>query len=108
MNEVNKPHIKLLMTCEAFNTMFTMFEFFIASETQAGETFFSRTSAKFMNQFVQYGNFAVKKNERDSLFVIYLYESEVVKIMRLYNKYIGVHQNPAKNYFAEFSHRKTQ
>ena len=104
----SKPHIKLMVTRDMFNTMLMMFEFFIASETQAGETFYSITSAKFMSQFVKYGNFNVKKNESDSLFVIYLYESEVVKIMRLYNKYISVHQQPYKNYFAEFNQTKTQ
>jgi hypothetical protein len=107
MSESKKPHIKLMVTRDMFNTMLMMFEFFIASEAQAGETFYSITSAKFMSQFVKYGNFNVKKNESDSLFVIYLYESEVVKIMRLYNKYISVHQQPYKNYFAEFKQKKS-
>jgi len=98
----NRPKIKLFLTRNAFNTFFSMLTFYVASEAQAGETFYSYTSAKLMNQFVKYGNFIEKKNEDDSLFLIYLYENEVMKIMKMYNKYISVHQNLSRDYFSDF------
>ena len=82
-----------------------MFTFFVASESQAGETFYSLTSAKFMNQFVRFGRFIEKKSEDDNLFIIYLYENEFMKLIKLYNKYISVHQKPTENYFARFIKR---
>jgi hypothetical protein len=106
VTESKKPHIKLLLSKDRFNTLFNMLTFFVASEAQAGETFYSFTSAKLMNQFVKYGNFVEKKNESDNLFIIYLYETEVMKITKLYNKYIGVHQKPGKDYYRQFSKSK--
>jgi hypothetical protein len=85
-----------------------MLTFYIASEAQAGETFFSSNAKKMADQFVNYGNFIAKKNESSNLFIIRLYESEIITIMRMYNKYICVHQKPAKNYFNEYIRKKSQ
>jgi len=106
MNESKKPNIKVLISREAFNTLFSMLEFFVASEAQAGETFYSSNAAKLMNQFIRYGNFVEKKSDTDSLFIIYLYETEILKIMKMYNKYISVHQQPCKDYFVEMKRNK--
>jgi hypothetical protein len=106
MKPSKKPHIKFILTRDSFNTFFAMLTFYVASEAQAGETFYSYTAAKLMNQFVKFGNFNESKTESDSMFLIYLYENEVMKIMRMYNKYISVHQPPCKDYFAEFMKKK--
>ena len=108
MSNSNKPKIKLLLTFDSFNTLFEIFAFYVKSEAQAGETFYSINAEKFMSQFAQYGNFIEKKNEKDSLFLIYLFEVEVVRIMKMYNKYIGIHQSPNRNYFAEYKKSKTK
>jgi hypothetical protein len=109
MREIEKPKIRLILSQDSFNTLFTMFTFYVASEAQAGETFYSYNAAKLMNQFVKYGNFQLskhEKNESDNLYLIFLYEKEVMKIMKMYNKYISVHQKPSKNYYAEFKRDK--
>jgi hypothetical protein len=104
MNRAPKPQLKLFLTRDAFNTFYSILTFFVASEAQAGETYYSRTAAKMMSQFVNFGSFIEKKN--NDMFLIYLYESEVMKIARMYNKYISVHQNPCKDYFTEFKNEK--
>lgn len=103
---MNKPPIKMFFSKEAFNTFYSMLTFYVASQAQAGETFYSRTAAKMMSQFVNYGNFIAKRNEKDDAFIIHLYESEVMKIIKMYNKYISVHQQPNKDYFADFMANK--
>jgi len=102
MSKNPKPQIKLFLTKDAFNTFFTMLTFFVASEAQAGETFYSYNSKKMMNQFVNYGSFVEKKDESDNLFIILLYENELIKIMQMYGKYVCVHQKPNKDYYTEF------
>jgi hypothetical protein len=102
MSKNKKPQLKFFLSKDAFNTFFAMLTFYVASEAQAGETFYSRSAAVFINQFVNYGNFIEKRNDRDDLFMIYLYENEIMRIMRMYNKYISVHQSPSKDYYTEF------
>ena len=106
MNKKQKPQLKLFLSKDAFNTFISMLNFYIASEAQAGKTFYSQAAAKFMNQFINYGNFIQKKNEADDIFMIYLYEIEVMKIMRMYNKYISIHQSPGRDFFAEYKQNK--
>jgi len=109
MYKNQKPPLKLFLSKEAFNIFFSMLTFYVASEAQAGETFYSTTAAKLINQFERYGNFVEKRHNRDELFFIYLYENEVMVIMRMYNKYICLHQSPSKDYYAEFArNKKTQ
>jgi len=104
--EPKKPHIKLMITRNMFNTLFMMFEFFVASEAQAGETFYSVNANKFMNQFVRFGNFIEKKHESDCLFLIYLYENEVMQMMKMWGKYVCVHQPPYKDFYADCKIKK--
>jgi len=101
MKQTSKPPIRLFMSREAFNTFWMMMRFYVASETQAGKTFYSELAAKFMQQFVRFGNFIEKKNHTDDLFMICLYEGEILKIARMYNKYIAVHTQPTHDFFSE-------
>ena len=96
-----KPPIRLFMSREAFNTFWAMLRFYVASETQAGKTFYSELANKFMQQFVRYGNFVEKKNRDDDLFMICLYEGEILKIARMYNKYIALHTQEPHDFFTE-------
>jgi len=101
MKQTSKPPIRLFLTREAFNTLWSMLRFYVASETQAGKTFYSELATKFMQQFVRFGNFVEKKTPEDDIFMILLYDSEVMKLMRLYNKYITVHTQPPHDFFSE-------
>ena len=102
MHNNPKPPIRLFMSREAFNTFWVMLRFYVASETQAGKTFYSELADKFMKQFVRFGNFIEKKTPDDDIFMICLYEGEVMKIARMYNKYIAVHTQPPQDFFSEF------
>ena len=103
-----KPHIKFILTKDMFNIFFSMLTFYVASEAQAGETFYSYTAARLMNQFVRFGNFNERKNEGDSTFIIYLYETEVMKIVKMYAKYVSLHQSPTRDFYNEFKKGKVK
>jgi len=102
-----KPTIRLMMSEKTYNSFFTMLEFFAATEKSSGETFYSVFSKKVMTNFVNHGVFIQKKHEDDNLFSIYIYESQAMKLIQLFLKYIHVRENPYQNYYAKHIKNKS-
>ena len=108
MNEKtnSKPKIRLMMSEKTYNSFFTMLEFFIATEKSSGETFYSLFSKKVKANFVKYGVFIQKRHEDDSMFSIYIYESQAMKLIQLFLKYINVREKPYENFYKLHSQSK--
>jgi len=100
----NKPDTELYLQHELFNSMITALDYFIASESENGETVYSQQATRLKAKILTHGRaFDYEGNANAS---IYFYGVEPAVIMKLLTIYInrGEEEQP-KDYFAELKKR---
>jgi hypothetical protein len=101
-----KPNKKIVLSPALFNSLYTMLQFFIASEKEAGETVYSKTATKLKEQIGRYGRFIEKENAENNMFIIYYFDKEVVQFMKLFVMYTNLRENPSADYFTRICTNK--
>ena len=82
----NKPIMRITLSQEYFNALFTMFDFYKASENHHGVTYQSKYSQTLENKIKRYGYF-VKTEDGDG-YQIHFFENEMVQFMNIFVNYI--------------------
>ena len=98
-SQMQKPDIKIMLTRELFNSLFTMFAYFKSTEAAVGENYYSRCSAKLEAKIARYARFS--KSDSGESAVVYFFTNEITQLTDLYTKYISLREEPDCDYFAE-------
>ena len=98
MNKSNKPDIKITLTRELFNSLFTMFAYFKSTESTVGENYYSRSSAKLEVKIARYARFF--KSDLGESAVVYFFTNEITQLTDLYTKYISLREEPDGDYYS--------
>jgi len=80
MKKETKP-IRLFLARETFNTLMSVFEFFINSESIIGKTYFSEYSEQLKNTFLKFCK-AIENKDGD-MASIFLYEAETAVLIKI-------------------------
>jgi hypothetical protein len=101
MYKNNKPDKKLTLTPSLFNSLYSMLIFFVATESRAGETEFSKNAVRLKAQIERYGKFIESENPENSRFVIHYFDKEVVQLLKLFNMYSLIREVSSANHFEQ-------
>jgi hypothetical protein len=94
-----KPDIKIMLTRELFNSLFTMFAYFKSTEAAVGENYYSRCSVKLEAKIVRYARFF--KSESGETAVVYFFTNEIMQLTDLYTKYISLREEADGDYYGQ-------
>jgi hypothetical protein len=92
MKNNNKPNIKITLTRELLDSLFTMLTYFEASEKDIGETYYSRNSIKLKLKILKHGKFS--KSDSGENVVVYFFASEIIQLTDIFIKYINLRDTP--------------
>ena len=103
----NKPDTELFLQAELFNSLITSLDYFIATESEIGETVSSQQATRLKAKILTYSRAFDYAN--DSHASIYFYGVEPAVIIKLLTIYInrGEEINP-KDYFSELKKRRSK
>ena len=100
-SQTQKPDIKVTLTRELFNSLFTMFAYFKSTEAAVGENYYSRCSVKLEAKIARYARFF--KSESGESAVVYFFTNEITQLTDLYTKYISLREEPDCDYYGQYS-----
>lgn len=98
MTPKNKPTSTLFIPQEMFNTLISALDYFVATQAQIGETFFSKHATRLKAKILNYGR--AFKSEGENSVSIYFYGIESAMLIKLLIYYINLGENPSADYYA--------
>ena len=103
----NKPNTELFLQAELFNSLITALDYFIATESEIGETVSSKQAIRLKSKILTHSRAFDYENESHAS--IYFYGVESAVIIKLLTIYInrGEEINP-KDYFSELKKRRNK
>jgi hypothetical protein len=99
MSKGTKPDSVLFLPREAFNSLVSALDYFVATETQIGETFFSKHATRLKAKILKHGR-VCKKNDSESV-SLFCYGIESAMLIKLLTYYIGLGEKPTADYFLQ-------
>ncbi|MCL2071988.1 MAG: hypothetical protein FWH07_07130 [Oscillospiraceae bacterium] len=105
MKTIKPPDLDLYLPRELFNSMMTALDYFIATESEIGETVHSRQATRLKRKILTHGR--AFSNNGDENVSIYFYGVEPAVMMKLLTIYINRgEENIPQDYYPELKRRK--
>jgi hypothetical protein len=98
MKNKSNPEINLFLSCEIFNSLVSVLEYFIATENEIGKTFFSKNAERLKEKIMKHGR--AFNNENGENVSIYFYKIEAAVILKLLIYYIALREKPPSDFFS--------
>ena len=102
MNNKKKPTIQVTLSREYLNALFTMFDYYKASENHHGETYQSHYSRILEKKIKKHGRF-IKTEDGDG-FIVSFFESEAAQLLNIFINYIC--EGGEQDYFTAYKNYK--
>jgi hypothetical protein len=107
MKQSNKPDTDLYLHRELFNSLITALDYFIASESEVGESVQSQHASRLKQKILTHGR-AFDYNGDDNA-SIYLYGVEPAVIIKLLTIFINRGEiEPSKDYYSQLKKRNSK
>jgi hypothetical protein len=106
MSESKKPHIKLMITREMFNTLFTMFTYFESFEISHGNSYHIHYSKLLKAKIMKYGRLVKAEGGDDVL--LYFFPNEAIQLINILAMYSAVKTDADEHHFNEFLESKKE
>jgi hypothetical protein len=103
----NKPNTELFLPCDLFNSLMTALDYFIASESEYGESVYSQQATRLKTKILTHAR--AFDYDGDDNVSIYFYGVEPAVMMKLLTIYINRGEEILpNNYYAELKKRRSQ
>ena len=107
MQKNEKIYTNLYLPCEIFNSLMSVLEYFIETESQTGKTFFSEYSKALSAKFLKHGRvFHNERNDNEESVSLKLYGNDSAILNKLMIYYISLGEKPSKIFSASLKKRR--